>query len=218
MLLYVYFWNRIGERISLVIKIGRADNTGLIRYKIKMLVMKDEITLLREENKRLNTIINVLTEKLQETETALYAYAKSNIGIEQSFEGILENKIGINERVYANEKNNIGIDKTFDGIQENKIGINEINIGMLMNKLKLVMNKCTANALNNTAKTLVQFYTNKKCSQKDLMKVTGLSLDGMAKHIKALKTRNLIIKVAFQEYILSDIAIKMVEAAKEESN
>ena len=208
--------------------------------------MKDEITLLREENKRLNTIINVLTEKLQETETALYAYAKSNIGIEQSFEGILENKIGINERVYANEKNNIGIDKTFDGIQENmiginervyayeknnigidktfdgiqenKIGINEINIGMLMNKLKLVMNKCTANALNNTAKTLVQFYTNKKCSQKDLMKVTGLSLDGMAKHIKALKTRNLIIKVAFQEYILSDIAIKMVEAAKEESN
>ena len=49
----------------------------MIGNKIKLLPMKEEITLLREENKRLNTIIYVLTEKLQETETALYAYEKT---------------------------------------------------------------------------------------------------------------------------------------------
>ncbi len=204
--------------------------------------MKDEITLLREENKRLNTIIYVLTEKLQETETSLYAYLKNNIGINNVVGGTLENKVGINERLYAYEKSNVGINNFMDdtienkvginnglyaydksnigiddvvgGIPENKVGINKINIGMLMGELKAVMNKCSAISLNNTAKTLVQLHTNLKCSQKDLMKVTNLSLDGIAKHIKALKNRNLIIKVAFQQYILSDEAIKMLEAAR----
>ena len=204
--------------------------------------MKDEITLLREENKRLNTIIYVLTEKLQETETLLYAYLKNNIGINNVVGGTLENKVGINERLYAYEKSNVGINNFMDdtienkvginnglyaydksnigiddvvgGIPENKVGINKINIGMLMGELKAVMNKCSAISLNNTAKTLVQLHTNLKCSQKDLMKVTNLSLDGIAKHIKALKNRNLIIKVAFQQYILSDEAIKMLEAAR----
>ena len=176
--------------------------------------MKDEITLLREENKRLNTIIYVLTEKLQETETALYAYHKNKVGINDVMDGTSENKVGINESICAYDKNKIGTNDVMYGISENKVGTNEINIGMLMGELKVVMNKCSASSLSNTATTLVQLHTNKKCSQKDLMKATGLSLDGIAKHIKALKKRNLITKVGFQQYTLSDAAMKMLEAAR----
>ena len=190
--------------------------------------MKDEITLLREENKRLNTIICVLTEKLQDTENMLYAYEKNKIGISDLPDGIPKNVIGISEVPYAYEKNKIGISDLPDGTPKNKIGIsdlpdgipknkigaNEINMGMLMGELKVVMNKCTISALSNTAKTLAHLYTNPKCPQKDLMKLTKLSQDGMAKHFKALKTRNLIVKDASSKYVLSDAAIKMLEAAR----
>ena len=176
--------------------------------------MKDEITLLREENKRLNTIICVLTEKLQDTENMLYAYEKNKIGISDLPDGIPKNMVGISDLPDGTPKNKIGISDLPDGIPKNKIGANEINMGMLMGELKVVMNKCTISALSNTAKTLAHLYTNPKCPQKDLMKLTKLSQDGMAKHFKALKTRNLIVKDASNKYVLSDAAIKMLEAAR----
>ena len=214
----------------------------MIGYKNKLLPMKDEITLLREENKRLNTIIQVLTEKLQETVTLLSAYDKNKIGINNVVDGIPENKIGVSNLTSAYDKNMIGgnniVDGTtenkigvsnlasaydqnmiggnnvIDGIPENKVGVSKINTVLLASNLKAVMVKCQTSGLSTAAQTLVQLYTNPKCPQKDLMKVTNLSLDGIAKHIKALKNRNLIIKVAFQQYILSDEAIKMLEAAR----
>ena len=204
--------------------------------------MKDEITLLREENKRLNTIIHVLTEKLQETETSLYAYLKNNIGINDLADGTLENKIGVsnsfsaydkikigvnnvandtfennigvNNSASAYDKNKVGISNVANGIPENKVGVSKINTVVLASKLKAVMIKCPISGLGTAAKTLVQLYTNPKCPQKDLMKLTGLSADGIVKHIRALKKRNLIIKVGFQQYMLSDVAIKMLEAAR----
>jgi len=204
--------------------------------------MKDEITLLREENKRLNTIIYVLTEKLQETETSLYAYLKNNIGINDVADGIPKNIIGINETIYAYDKNKIGTNDAADGIPKNEIGINEtiyaydknrigtndviygttenilgtrtINLVVLAGKLKAFMNNCPESALSNTAKTLAHLYANPKCQQKDLMKITKLSLGGIAKHFKALKTRNLIVKDASGHYVLSDAAIKLLEAAR----
>jgi predicted HTH transcriptional regulator len=121
--------------------------------------------------------------------------------------------IGINERLYAYDKNKIGINYVKNGIPENNVGVKNKNIGMLTSKLKQLMNKCTVTALSNTAKTLAQLYTNPKCSQKDLLKLTKLSLGGISKHIKALKTRNLIIKVGFQQYALSDISMKMLQAS-----
>gem|GEM_PF-2120559 len=204
--------------------------------------MKDEITLLREENKRLNTIIYVLTEKLQETETSLYAYLKNNIGINNVSDGIVENNIGVNNSFYAYDKNNIGVNNVSDdtiennigvnnsfyaydknnigvsnvsdGIIENKVGVSGINTIVLASKLKAVMIKCPTSGLGTAAKTLVHIYTNPKCPQKDLMVLTGLSADGIVKHIRALKKRNLIIKVGFQQYTLSDAAIKMLEVAR----
>ena len=204
--------------------------------------MKDEMTLLREENKRLNTIIHVLTEKLQDTENALYAYLKNKIGINDVADGTLENKIGVskivsaydkikigvntvadditennigvNNSVSAYDKNMIGISNVADGIPENKVGVSKINTVVLASKLKAVMIKCPISGLGTAAKTLVHIYTNPKCPQKDLMKLTGLSADGIVKHIRALKKRNLIIKVGFQQYALSDVAIKMLEAAR----
>jgi len=200
----------------------------MIGYKIKLLPMKDEITLLSEENKRLNTIIYVLTEKLQETEILLSAYHKNNVGVNKVVDGIVENNIGVSNAVCpydknnigvsnavsAYDKNNIGISNVVDGIVENKVGVSKINMGILSGELRAVMIKCPTRGLGTAAQTLAQLYTNPKCPQKDLMKLTGLSADGIVKHIRALKKKNLITKVAFQEYILSDIAIKMVEAAR----
>jgi len=224
-----------------MLKIVWVDKKRFIGHRIKILLMKDEITLLQEENKRLNTIIYVLTEKLQQTETALnaheknkvginnvfdgiqknmiginetlYAYQKNKISINEAIDAITKNMIGINERIYVDDKNMIGTNDVINGFSENKVGINNVNIGMLTGALKAVMNKCAASALANTAKTLMHLYASPKCSQKDLMKVTKLSLDGVSKHIKALKNRNLVVKVGFQQYILSDVALKMLQAA-----
>lgn len=204
--------------------------------------MKDEITLLREENKRLNTIIYVLTEKLQETENALYAYLENNIGVSNAADGTPENNIGVSKGLYAYQKNmigvnnvadgtsennigvsnvasaydknKVGINNVADGISENKVGVSKINIAMLTVELRAVMGKCATSGLSTAAKTLAQLYTNPKCPQKDLMKITGLSADGIVKHIRALKKRNLITKTAYQQYELSGAAIKMVEAAR----
>ena len=214
MLLYVYLLDRIGNRIGSKIKISWADKRRFTGYKIKWLVMKDEITLLREENKRLNTIIQVLTEKLQETVTLLSAYDKNKIGINNVVDGIPENKIGVSNLTSAYDKNMIGGNNVIDGIPENKVGVSKINTVLLASNLKAVMVKCQTSGLSTAAQTLVQLYTNPKCPQKDLMKLTGLSADGIVKHIRALKKKNLITKVAYQQYTLSDVAIKMLEAAR----
>ncbi len=58
----------------------------------------------------------MLIEKLQQTETTLYAQDKNKIGTNEAINGITKKMIGINERLYAYDKNKIGINEAIDGI------------------------------------------------------------------------------------------------------
>ncbi len=201
--------------------------------------MKNEITLLKEENNRLHAIINALSEKLVVVENLLCAYEKNNVCIPNASNTILENKIGIIDLDNAMLENKIGISSLDNAIHEKKVGITnlnnamlenkidtpgvsydtntdrlgikKINIAIMMNQLKAVMKTCPDRSLNNTAKVLIYLYDNPKNSLQELRKVVGLSLDGMAKHIRAMRKRNLIIKVSFQQYALTSMTIKMLE-------
>ncbi len=201
--------------------------------------MKDANTLLQEENNRLNTIIKVLSEKVVVLENLVYAYEKNNVFIKTSSDAMLQNNIGTPMAFNATIKNNadmispddamlqnnmgtsfsddamliknLGTSKLSDDTFREKVGTNNINICLLMNELKTVMKTCPEPSLNNTAKVLLHLHNNPKNSCKELRKVVELSLDGMAKHVRAMRKRNLITKVAFQQYTLSSIALKMIE-------
>ena len=201
--------------------------------------MDDAIALLTNENRRLNTIINALAEKLQATEDLLSAYQKEKacmpnddndrlrikIGAPNNYNAMLTNKVGIpndsNDRLTnktgmpndnnAMPTNKIDTPNNSNAMLRNKVGISTINIPMLMNELKVVMKTCPEPSLLNTAKLLVHVYCNPKNSISDFRKVCSLSADGMAKNIRAMARRHLITKVSFQRYTLTEMAIKMLE-------
>ena len=201
--------------------------------------MDDAITQLTNENRRLNTIINALVEKLQATEELLCAYQKekalmpnddnamlfNKIGTPNNSNAMLTNKVGMPNDINAMLFNRIGTPgndnamllKKIDtpnndnAMLTNKVGIGTINIPMLMNELKTVMNTCPDNSLMNTAKLLVHLYKNPKNSISDFKKVCSLSSDGMAKNIRAMARRQLITKVSFQHYTLTNMTLKMLE-------
>ena len=229
--------------LSPITKESIAQKNNFFTFIYKLLPMKDEITLLREENKRLNTIINALSEKLVVVETLICAYEKNNIGTPNVINAMLENNIGTPNLSSAMPENNMGTSNVSNAMLKNnmgtpnlsnampensmgapnvryatltnKVGTSPINIEVLMNELKAVMKYCGAPSLNNTAKVLIHLYDNPKNALKELRKVTGLALDGMAKHIRAMQKRNLITKISFQQYALSSMAIEMLENSRQ---
>ena len=201
--------------------------------------MDDAIALLTNENRRLNTIINALVEKLQATEDLLYTYKKEEvsinkendampkikIGASKEIDDMLENRIGVQKDINAmllNKAsttidtnatllNNTSMPKRTHDTFRNKVGISTINIPMLMNELKTVMNTCPDTSLMNTAKLLIHLYDYPKNSISDFRKVCSLSADGMAKNVRAMNRRHLITKVSFQRYTLTEMTLKMLE-------
>ncbi len=201
--------------------------------------MNDTITQLTIENRRLNTIVTALVEKLQATENLLYVYEKekgsindvrdatfqnnigtpnmsnattqNNIGTPNMSNAMLQNKVGIPNVINAAFQNNVAIPNISNAMFTNKVSISTINIPMLMNELKVVMKTCPEPSLMNTAKLLVHLYRNPKNSISDFRKVCSLSADGMAKNIRAMARRHLITKVSFQRYTLTQMTIEMLE-------
>ena len=72
------------------------------------------------------------------------------------------------------------------------------------------MLKCNNDSVKNAGIILKKLYQNPKQSHKALMKVTGLSVDGMAKHVRMLKKRELVHKTGFQQYELTEKSLDIL--------
>lgn len=232
--------------------------------------MSNEIYLLREENKRLRMLLDVLTEKLAHTTSRLSAYAdavnggksavysdarsgdridnagysdakgdvgginpvyseadgnygvnyvfpsvaNTNIGVNVFTPSIVTTGIGVNNIVPAVVESGIGVNNVSSHTEESNAPIKPINMPSVENGVRAHMPNCRRSSVRNAAEILMQLYTNPRNSYKVLRHLTGLSEDGMTKHIMALKKRGLIVRTAFQEYTLTDAALQILEHAR----
>ena len=85
--------------------------------------MDDAITLLTKENRRLNTIINALAEKLQATEDLLYAYQKEKACIPNISNATIQNNIGTPNINNATIQNNMDTPNISNAMLQKNVGI-----------------------------------------------------------------------------------------------
>ena len=145
---------------------------------------------------------------------------KNNTDINNIAIGIQDNNKGLtyiinmmNDNVEANpdeksdtEKNDQPVPSLENDIANKKIDLNKINITALKNGLRSKMITCSYDSIHKAANILLQLYQNPHQPGKKLRSITGLSEDGMAKQIKALKKRGLIVRTGFQTYQLTGLS------------
>jgi DNA-binding MarR family transcriptional regulator len=77
-------------------------------------------------------------------------------------------------------------------------------------KIKALIVKCSRPSAVAAAKILVELYKNPKQSYSSFIKISGFSVGGLSKHIAMLKRRGLIIRTAYQQYELTNLALQMM--------
>jgi len=159
---------------------------------------------------------------------------ENNIGVNNIWNTTLKNNTDINNIAIGIQDNNKGltyiINMMYDNVDANpdeisdaakidqpvsslendiankKIDLNKINITALKNELRTKMITCSYDSIHKAANILLQLYQNPHQPGKKLRSITGLSEDGMAKQIKALKKRGLIVRTGFQTYQLTGLS------------
>ena len=145
---------------------------------------------------------------------------KNNTDINNIAIGIQDNNKGLtyiinmmNDNVEANPdekydpaKNDQPVYSLENDIANKKIDLNKINITAFKNGLRSKMITCSYDSIHKAANILLQLYQNPHQPGKKLRSITGLSEDGMAKQIKALKKRGLIVRTGFQTYQLTGLS------------
>ena len=90
----------------------------------------------------------------------------------------------------------------------------KVNHSTLMDKLLLMIPKANYGSMDTTATILMRLQQSPKQSIKDLRLLTGLSEDGMVKRIMSMKKYGLVVRVTGIGLVLTDKAIKLLEASK----
>ena len=116
----------------------------------------------------------------------------SNEGLQSNTEEIRTS----NSVIYSNAK------ETFD--------INKVNLSIFPTKLRHIMSNCNNDTIITASKVLISLHKNPHQTQRELMKVSGLSLGGLSKHIGMLRKRGLIVRVKFQHHELSSSTSQML--------
>ena len=73
--------------------------------------------------------------------------------------------------------------------------------------------KRSRKTLRNVSTILKTLYQNPKQTHHDLMRLTGMTVDGMAKHIQMLKKNKFIHRVGYQQYELTNFALEILRAS-----
>jgi hypothetical protein len=94
------------------------------------------------------------------------------------------------------------------------IDITKIKQYILWEKVKVQLPaKRSKKTIKNVSIILKALFLNNKQSHHDLMKLTGMTVDGMAKHIQMLKKNSFIHRVSFQQYHLTEKSLNILRAA-----
>lgn len=156
--------------------------------------------------------------------SSLYSYENIEDGIKLSLISYFLKYIGVKPGLYSYEQNKEGDKFLLKPVSAKEVGIKYINEtkAETENKPKLLdkwdvdsrlrkyMPTASVDGLRNTTNILLQLSANKKNSYKDLRNLTGLSEDGMAKRIMAMKKAGLIVRTGFQQYALTAKALECI--------
>jgi predicted transcriptional regulator len=94
------------------------------------------------------------------------------------------------------------------------IDVKKIKQYVLWAKLKAELPlRRSRKTIRNISIILKTLFENNKHSHQDLMNLTGMSVDGMAKHIQMLKKNQFIIRVAYQQYQLTEKSLNVLRSA-----
>ena len=174
----------------------------------------------KENNMGVNDVRDSTTENNIGVNDVRDSTIENNIDTNNIENGIQENKTDLTYIInMMNDKSEANPDKKSDpkkneqpftslenDITNKKIDVNKINITTLKNGLRSKMITCSFDSIHKAANIHLQLYQNPHQPGKILRSITGLSEDGMAKQIKALKKRGLIVKTGFQTYQLTGIS------------
>jgi hypothetical protein len=124
----------------------------------------------------------------------------SMVGVKQVLASTIQKMVGVINNIMPQH-----LTKTID--------IAQIDPHKYIAGLRVEMLKCSNDSVNSAAIILKQLYQNPKQSHKTFMKLTGLSVDGMAKHVRMLKKRELVHRVGFQKYELTEKSLNILRGA-----
>jgi hypothetical protein len=119
--------------------------------------------------------------------------------------GVTQN--GLNS---SNVQSGITTNNIVEGINKIDIDITKLNMSSFRSKIKAWIVKCSRPSAMAAAKILVELYKNPKQSHSSLIKISGFSVGGLSKHIAMLKRRGLIVRTAYQQYELTNLALQMM--------
>ena len=189
--------------------------------------LKAEISSLKQIAGSTNTSVYSSAEIADGINTSLYSFNKKDNGITASGYAsdkisngvnvagysIAENGTGINEISDAVIKNQEGINKISNSSAEKSEGIKHVNIVFVKQALRSQLPARSYATLDKAAKIIMLLYEDPKQSHKTLMRLTGLSRPGMAKHIMMLKRKGLVVRTAFQTYKLTQASLFIIKNA-----
>ena len=159
------------------------------------------------------------------------AVPKIGNGINNSESALSKNWNGISDSESALSENEKGQSNVPDGIR--KIGNGNpsarrplpayiepsARILSVLNNLLIAhgMKRVKFSAVRNAALLLLHFHNQSGGSYAGLQKLTGLSNYGLAKFIRSLKKRNLIVRTGWQQFSITESGEALVRAAWEKS-
>ncbi|MEP6467394.1 MAG: hypothetical protein ABJB05_13885 [Parafilimonas sp.] len=205
------------ERLNIIISALAQQNVQL----------KNEILWLKQTAGSQNSADYSSTKIPDRLNTSDYSFNKNDDGINSLNTSFTKNADKENESVYSASKineginnsnysiteNNKGIINAENSIPKNNEGIKHINIALVQRGLRTEMKTRSYATIDKASRILVLLYENPTQPHKTLMHITGLSQDGMAKHIMMLKRKALVVRTAFQTYTLTQKSINIIKDA-----
>lgn len=175
-------------------------------YKNAIANAKTEVSILLKENAYTETIDSILPKENAHTEIGNGNLLKENAHIE-SWDGI-----SLKKNAYSEIGNGISLKQNHDSqiSKGNTLTKNQLPVfiplsGANVNAVHSILksegfNKVRYDAIQNAAKLLIHFHSRGGGGYPELRKITGLSTDGLAKYIRSLKKRGLIMRNGWQKF------------------
>lgn len=141
-----------------------------------------------------------------ETLQTIYSNTETNNGISQMKHSNTEESIATKQIFYSNTKTSIPTKQIIDL----KIDAEKVNASILQTKIKNYIITCSEKTAQAAAAIIIALYKEPKQTHSNLIKLSGLSIGGLAKHIMMLKKRGFIVKTAHQQFEPTSLSLQMM--------
>lgn len=146
--------------------------------------------------------------------------AEKETGITQTIHSNMESINGTSQITHSNSEENITTKQMFYSNANTsippkqnialKIDLEKVNASLLQTKIKHYIKTCSEKTAQAAATIIIALYNNPKQTHSSLIKLSGLSIGGLAKHIMMLKKRGLIVKKGYQQFTPTTLSLQMM--------